>query len=114
MDAIILLSHVHMWGWNIAIRVRSYQQADKKIIVIGPHDRTKTLEQTIKRWIEVNGIDEVAWIDDLEPNKMVKAIRELMVENGVTKASIISEDVTHQAVADMLDIEFIRGFDWSR
>ncbi len=113
MDAIILLSHVHMWGWNIAIRVRSYQQNDKKIIVIGPSQRTELLERTFERWTKINGIDGIAWIDDLKPNKMVKAIRELMVENGVTKAAIISEDVKHQAVADMLDIEFIRGFDWN-
>ncbi|KKL11071.1 hypothetical protein LCGC14_2549470, partial [marine sediment metagenome] len=105
MEAIVFLHHQHMWAWNIAIRVRSYEQDDKKIIVIGPHDRTKSLEQTIERWIKVNGIDEVAWIADLEPNKMVKAIRELMVENGVTKAAIISENVEHQAVADMLEIE---------
>ena len=114
MEALIFLHHEHMWGWNIAIRVRSYQQDDKKVIVIGPKKRTKTLENTIIRWMEVSGIDEVAWIDDLKPNKMVKAIRELMVENGVSEATIISEDVKHQAVADMLDIEFIRGFDWSR
>lgn len=114
MEALIFLSHEHMWGWNIAIRVRSYQQDDKKVIVIGPRERTETLEKTINRWVEVNGIDEIAWIDDLKPNKMVKAIRELMAENGVAKAIIISEDVKHQAVADMLDIEFIRGFDWSR
>lgn len=112
MKALIFLSHEHMWAWNIAIRVNYYQQEDTKIIVIGPQNRTEKLEKTITRWAEINGINEVAWIDDLTPNKMVQAIRELMVENGVTKAAIISEDVRHQAAADMLDIEFIRGFDW--
>jgi hypothetical protein len=72
------------------------------------------LEQTIKRWINVNGIDEVAWIDGMEQQEMIDVITFYMVENGVTKAVIISEDVKHQAVADMLEIEFIRGFDWSK
>jgi hypothetical protein len=51
-------------------------------------------------------------MDGMKAQEMIDVIRFYMDENGTTSAVIISEDVKHEAVADAMEIEFVRAFDW--
>lgn len=115
MDSLVFLSWKNLWGPNVAIRVRDMSLSGKATIVMGKSTAVGIQRNTIERWSDGIEAKEVAWIDDLEINEIILRVKEIMAENGVLEAIIISEDVKHESVADLIDgVEFVRAFEWRR
>jgi len=115
MESIAFISWKNVWGPNVAIRVRGMSESGTATIVMGKSAAVGIQRDTIERWSKGIDAKEVAWIDDLEINEIILRVKEIMAENGVFEAIIISEDVKHESVADLVaGVEFVRAFEWSR
>lgn len=115
MESLVFLSHKHAWGPNVIIRAHGLRLAEKEMIIMGPSQPGELQKKTIERWAKTIKAKGVAWIDDLDVNESILKVNEIMIENGVSEAIIISEDVRHESIADMIEgVEFVRAFEWRR
>ena len=111
MEGLILISHKHMWAHNIRFRIQYLKEQGKTVLIMGPDDGDM-LKKSIERWAKVIGADGVVWIHDLETSVLASRIQDLIIERSEPQAVLISEDVKHQAAADLAGAEFVRAFDW--
>lgn len=115
MNSLMFLSWKNVWGPNVSIRVRAMADAGTPTIIMGKSAAVGIQRDTIERWSKGIDAKDVAWIDDLEINEIILKVKEIMAENGVLEALIISEDVRHESVADLISgVEFMRAFEWRR
>lgn len=60
------------------------------------------------------GAKEVVWPTTNTMTDTVYILRQVLDGEGSMDAVIVSEKVAHQSTADMMGLEFVRGFDWIR
>jgi hypothetical protein len=113
MEGLVLLSHKNMWSHDIRFRVHALKEQGKTVLIMGPSKKEEVLKSTVERWAKAIEADGVAWIDDLVPEELANSVRDLMIERSEVQVVLISENVVHQAVADLIGAEFVRAHDWN-